>query len=673
MRFQKLIISNYKTFRKRTEIDFTKNLGIHNDRNIFLIGGMNGAGKTTIMEAINLCLYGDKKLERIYQSINQHEKDLGNFSSYIELHMQLDTDENLILKRSWNIPYTFKDATNYDDLKEEIVIIKNDKKVLNNQYYLEYLKSNIPSSITQFFFFDGEKIQQMAADEYSAMNLKNSMESALGIELTRKLIEDLENIRKKEAKDEDNITTEDIQLKENEIEILKKQVKQKENAKLEYEEQIIDLNNNLSKTKQKFSLEFGINPEELKQKDEKEKTRIKISNRIAEIDQDIKKYVDAYFSFGLLIPFFGRLRKQIELERKIELNESIQKVAQTLSHEIIDEINNFENTIRKNPLNVDEISYLKKRIFNIVNKYRGNNQSFKSNEKYLNLSKEDTEKIKIKLENIEKQILLDFGKYVKEKRNLLESLEKIEKELMKITFEGSKGSILTTMQNNIEGLSTQIGRKKAELTNIIEAHNILMNQIVEKEKELERLYENYTQFSKKAALLKKFTTIIKLLNEYIDTLRESKIKQLQSCTSYMFKQLLTKGENIDELIIDPQTYLITIKNTSGQIIHKQDLAAGEKEIFAISLLWGLAKTSQLKLPIIIDTPLSRLDSEHRDKIVRYYFPNAGQQVIILSTDTEVDKKYYKILENHLKYAIHLNFDKNNHQTIINEGYFWGEN
>ena len=84
-----------------------------------------------------------------------------------------------------------------------------------------------------------------------------------------------------------------------------------------------------------------------------------------------------------------------------------------------------------------------------------------------------------------------------------------------------------------------------------------------------------------------------------------------------------------------KTYEVRITDRNGHEIKKSALSAGEKEIFAVSLLWGLAQTSQLKLPIIIDTPLSRLDSAHRDNIVNNYFPNAGEQVIILSTDTQV--------------------------------------
>ena len=81
-------------------------------------------------------------------------------------------------------------------------------------------------------------------------------------------------------------------------------------------------------------------------------------------------------------------------------------------------------------------------------------------------------------------------------------------------------------------------------------------------------------------------------------------------------------------------------------------------------------TAQLKLPIIIDTPLSRLDSTHRDNIVNNYFPNAGEQVVILSTDTEIDTNYYRSLEPHLSGAGYLDFDQRQELTTFRSGYFW---
>jgi DNA sulfur modification protein DndD len=138
----------------------------------------------------------------------------------------------------------------------------------------------------------------------------------------------------------------------------------------------------------------------------------------------------------------------------------------------------------------------------------------------------------------------------------------------------------------------------------------------------------------------------------------------------MYRLLSSRSGLIKDLIIDDKTYEIRINDRNGHEIKKSGLSAGEKEVFAISLLWGLAQTSQLKLPIIIDTPLSRLDSTHRDNIVNNYFPNAGEQVVILSTDTEIDTNYYRNLKPHLSGAGCLAFDQRQELTSFKSGYFW---
>ena len=116
--------------------------------------------------------------------------------------------------------------------------------------------------------------------------------------------------------------------------------------------------------------------------------------------------------------------------------------------------------------------------------------------------------------------------------------------------------------------------------------------INEKESELEDDYVVFEKSTKKSAFLKNLAKIGKLLNEYINQLWAAKINQIQTCTFDMFKKLLSKGDMVQNLSINPQTYLITIKNNSGLTIRKEELSPGEKEIFAISLLWGLAQTSQ---------------------------------------------------------------------------------
>ena len=87
-------------------------------------------------------------------------------------------------------------------------------------------------------------------------------------------------------------------------------------------------------------------------------------------------------------------------------------------------------------------------------------------------------------------------------------------------------------------------------------------------------------------------------------------------------------------------------------LKKLTLSAGEKQLMVISLLWALAKCSKRKLPVIIDTPLSRLDSNHRETLIKSYFPNASEQTIILSTDSEITSDYYMMMKENIGDELH---------------------
>lgn len=105
-------------------------------------------------------------------------------------------------------------------------------------------------------------------------------------------------------------------------------------------------------------------------------------------------------------------------------------------------------------------------------------------------------------------------------------------------------------------------------------------------------------------------------------------------------------------------------------VEKKKLSAGEKQLMVISLLWALAICSKKKLPVIIDTPLSRLDSIHREALITTYFPNASDQTIILSTDSEIDQKYYELMRPHIGDEFTLVYDDEHMKTSIKKGYLF---
>jgi DNA sulfur modification protein DndD len=117
-------------------------------------------------------------------------------------------------------------------------------------------------------------------------------------------------------------------------------------------------------------------------------------------------------------------------------------------------------------------------------------------------------------------------------------------------------------------------------------------------------------------------------------------------------------------------FSVTLYDRQSQPLPKAQLSAGEKQIYAISMLWALGKVSGRPLPIIVDTPLARLDREHRKLLVRHYFPVASHQVILLSTDTEVDQSSFVELRRHITREYNLEFDPAECDTTIAPGYFW---
>ena len=118
---------------------------------------------------------------------------------------------------------------------------------------------------------------------------------------------------------------------------------------------------------------------------------------------------------------------------------------------------------------------------------------------------------------------------------------------------------------------------------------------------------------------------------------------------------------------------LTIKYLSedGIEVPQDSLSAGEQQLMVISILWALSICSKKKLPVIIDTPLSRLDSLHRTALINTYFPNAGEQTIILSTDSEIDYTYYNLMKENVGDEFTLRYDEKTKSTSIEHGYLTG--
>lgn len=664
MKFRKLTIENYKSFQFTTDIEFPVG---EDGRSIFLIGGMNGAGKTSIMEAVTFCLYGGK-VDDIYRNINRREKAKGNANVTFELVIDMDDGSELLVKRSWTAGAVIDPKPR--DLTERLAVVQDGKRVSvhNQTLWQDFIRATIPPGITQFFFFDGEKIQEIAADDHSELRLKSSLEAALGIQHINRLASDILYIKQEERKGFVEISDEDLEFKQSELKREKSKLTRKIQERNSLKTELDGFKAQLDEAKKRFELTFHVAPESRETLREQEKKRVQAANRLAQIESEIRTLSEKVLPYSLAGKLFDSIRRQIEAERESATGEAIRENAAALARRIVRAVEE-PAPIYTEKLSSERMAELERRIVKLLK----DGDSSASTTKVLELSDRDAARVLNRMETLENSDVFLLKALLDESGQLEAQVRQLEGIGQMGTFSATERDLFDAQQTEMESCATQIGRKAEQLRLAEEDSLTLTKRISDLEVEIEKLFEKHHVSKDKADFIEECDAIASVLNQFSVRLRQNKVHLLQEKTFEMYRLLSSRSGLIKDISIDNTTYEVKITDRNGHDIRKSSMSAGEKEVFAISMLWGLAQTSELKLPILIDTPLSRLDSTHRDNIVNNYFPNAGEQVIILSTDTEIDKDYYRCLKPRLSGAASLEFDPRQELTTIRTGYFWEKN
>ena len=222
----------------------------------------------------------------------------------------------------------------------------------------------------------------------------------------------------------------------------------------------------------------------------------------------------------------------------------------------------------------------------------------------------------------------------------------------------------------MSGLQEEQARVALEITLRRERRSALQSEVSVRERERSRLERDEIASERASGQLALAAQARDVAADYLRRLTIAKTTELQQRALESFQQLSRKDDFVQHLRINPETFAVSLYDSRGEIIPKSSLSAGEKQIYAISLLWGMAKVSGRPLPMIVDTPLGRLDSYHRSNLVKHYFPIAAHQVVLLSTDTEVDRAHYEQLRSRTSHSYRLVSRPG--WTEAKEGYFWEE-
>ena len=248
-----------------------------------------------------------------------------------------------------------------------------------------------------------------------------------------------------------------------------------------------------------------------------------------------------------------------------------------------------------------------------------------------------------------------------------DALQKEKSELLSMQQLFDSGRFAQDILDKKSNTLGQISTKQHELERV-EAEIMVLNQEMTNLKNTIERLESSLEISKDIQKeLEEVESYQSLIKDFMNEARGRRANLLSKKTSDVIKTLAHKEDLISRVKIDEKTYSINLLDSKNNIVSR--MSAGESEIFALSLLQALGEVSNRKLPVVIDTPLGRLDYSHRKSIVSNYFHNVSEQVFILSTDTEIDQSLYSELEPFINQTFLIKSNKDKTSSIFPDKYF----
>jgi DNA sulfur modification protein DndD len=643
-------LNNFRIYKGSNKISLIPS----GDKNIIVVSGKNGFGKTTFLMALVWCLYG-KQMEKVDELYEKEIKDKGNYTKYISGSLNRKAQEEG--ETSFSVSITFSDVKIPDITCDEIQISRTYNTITStsdnvevqidgfpNELINDLTKENqrgeeifirdfiLPIEIAKFFFFDAEKIVSLA--EVNSNNQRRQLSKAysevLGIQkyedLKSNLEEKQDEYRRRSATPDEKIELNDlhanIEKAKIEIDDIESQITDLKEEKNLKEKESEDIQRRLIREGDKMSMEELSNL-----RDEK----IELEQKKQTVQDKLKDLFDL-IPFALTGDILMDIAEQLNNERTLSEQKYKQEDVTAKITKIRQEIEDHKHQLDF-PLDVKTRDFYEEQIKVLVRKHFFSDltdlpenfkvlhdfsnsevnefnqlintlkHSFKDKFSKLN---DDYSYIKNQLDAISRKIRdaerNEENEYISEKRSKKDSLDKR----------------IMTIDKEIETLFLKVG----EYQNQIKTHK-------QRQEVLRKKIDDSSQYSNKEERTKRLIT---KLQNFIAIFKEEKKKSLEKkmldgLTTLMHKKgFITKvdvdishtGEDID----------INLYNHNDRIIDKGILSMGERQMYASALLSALVDESDIEFPVFIDSPMQKFDEEHAENIIKYFYPNVSKQVII---------------------------------------------
>ena len=666
----KVILQDYGVYRGKNEFDFA----CTQTKPIVLVGGTNGAGKTTLFESIALCLYGisamgkrgtkktyNKFLARKIHRYLKSATPADHASVVVQFKFFHNGQEmEYRVERSWR---------NEGGMVEEQLDIKKRSlaqkefgplETMEKSYWQSFIEDLIPRGIIRLFFFDGEKIVGIAKEGTEDATIRESFNSLLGIEIVEQLRTDLQvNLMRNLAKESGQLQQDFEKHKAEKdecvsnIERLQERLAQKQTEMDAVRMEIDNLESKVSKIGGKFASSRNDAKAKLAAK------RLVYEN----ILQRIRDLCSGVLPFSLIPAELEKLSEQIRIDESIQQQVAGQKLLDSKLKGITSQLKmrKFWNGAGLDANDMGAAVYLVSELLKKEMK-----MSAPIAKPVFGFSAEQTSRIVGIMQQANSTALQNLRKDTAKIVEVGEAITKLEASIANAPSDDEIGPLIS----KVGGLHSQAGALQAEMDHIeekISSNTALKRHLDVKLRDVVSLIYKSEKSRQHVELTQ---DIQKVLEEFIERLKDKKIHLLEQYLLDAVKTLMHKKNFIEKVSVDPETFEVALFRKNDDPLPKDMLSEGEKQMFAIGVLWALAKTSGRPLPFMIDTPLARLDESHRTNIVEKFFPIASHQIMIFSTDKEIENNDYRKLKPYMARSYAMEYLEDEGTTKKHDGYFW---
>ncbi|MBE9158209.1 DNA sulfur modification protein DndD [Nodosilinea sp. LEGE 06152] len=636
------------------------NLRLEAGRPIILIGGLNGGGKTTLMDAIRLALYGqraqiDRRRSLAYvnfltQCVNNQAAS--EESAAVELTFEhviyisgIEKLGQVKVRRTWQ-------RGRKDTLTVELDGWPNEYLTQN---WDEQVEDWLPLGLSNLFLFDGEQVKALAEQDTPPPSVVSAIRAVLGLELADRLANDLAVlVSRKQAELGDDAAQQQVETLRHQLTQADRDLSTEAATIEQREADLAAAETAPQEAEDRFFAGGGHITEQAEPLQQQVKTwRTEIKIQTQALHDLAASVLPLAMIQGLLIDGAAQGQREQDQQKAAIAREALVNHDQRLL--------DLLSQLKLKPIQKEQIeAFMQQESQSLITTATGVAWLEASDDSLAQL----THILQHQLAN-EQQLTQTHLSALQQLNDDIDALEgKPAKAASAEDYETLKSA-----RN-----AAQTDLKECQMA--LEIHRCRYGELERQRQTLQKALSSYGKDaiadSQANILLDTAPRVQATLAAFREKLTEKKLSALETQVTQYLKLLLHKASLVSQVMIDPATFRLDLYDTEGAPLPIQSLSAGEKQLLAISFLWGLANSSGRQLPVAIDTPLGRLDSEHRNHLVDSYFPQASHQVILLSTDTEIRAEEVDRLRGAgaISREYMLEYDPKQRQTAVVSGYFW---